>query len=703
MQYQYTPFTFFLLISFTISFFIFIYIARKASTTGRIPFSIFMFSSALWSLAYAGELSSANIEAKWAWFMLQAVGFLTLPVAYLYFAKIFIDKKSFNKYLNIIFISIPVIVFIFVITNSFHHFYITRLELFQNRSYIDMHIFYGPVFWFQIVFSYSTALYVFFKFIRAYYTSMHLYKKQAIALLLAGTIPVVSSSFSIIGFNPYNVEYATFIFSITGIIIIFGLYQYRLLDIIPVARNQIVEIMEEAVLVFDSEKRLIDFNTRASEIFNLTKIKSIGVHFETEFANWPPFVNCLKKNNFTSGIVECNRHDKGSGKAKYYDIKISKIRTQSDKINAYILVMHDITERKQESQLLKISQQELKKIVKTRTNALQEANKALIESEEKMFQFIDSATEVFMVWNQNFELLLINRLGIQIFAPGAKRMDLYKKPIQEIFVNKIDEKLLNKYKNVLETGIPFSYDETINVLNNKEYNVQLRVFKTGSELGMILIDMTEHIKSAQELNNALHEKEVLLKEIHHRVKNNMQVISSLLSIQAANITEPHALEAFEESRNRIRSMALIHESLYRSDNLAQIHFGYYVDNLAKSLYRSMQTDMSKINLKVNISDVFIDIASAIPCGLLLNELITNSLKHAFTNLNSGVIAIHFEKLDHSFKLVYQDNGRGLPENLDIAHSNTLGLELVQSLTKQLKGTLDVRSDNGTIYELTFPS
>ncbi|OPY27459.1 MAG: serine-protein kinase RsbW [Methanobacterium sp. PtaU1.Bin242] len=198
------------------------------------------------------------------------------------------------------------------------------------------------------------------------------------------------------------------------------------------------------------------------------------------------------------------------------------------------------------------------------------------------------------------------------------------------------------------------------------------------------------------------EKEVLLKEIHHRVKNNLQIISSLLNLQSIRIKDDtKAFEVFKESQNRVKTMAMIHEKLYQSGNFAQIDFSQYIHNLISSIFSSYGVNTGDIKLKITGQDVFLDINTAIPCGLIINELVTNTIKHAFSPGNSGKLHVSFDKTDDKYVLTVQDNGNGLPDDFDIEKTDTLGLELVKSLVYQLEGKLGVINGDGAIFRISF--
>jgi len=215
------------------------------------------------------------------------------------------------------------------------------------------------------------------------------------------------------------------------------------------------------------------------------------------------------------------------------------------------------------------------------------------------------------------------------------------------------------------------------------------------------LEVQERKKAEDKITTSLKEKEVLLKEIHHRVKNNLQVVSSLLYLQSKKTTHKQTLEMLNESQNRIKSMALIHEKLYQSKDIASIDFSEYVENLLSHLYRSYGAHLSMVNIRVDVQDVFLNIDKAIPCGLIINELVSNCMKYAFPNNEQGEIAIEMSSKNSHVDLDVFDNGVGFPRDIDLNKSETLGLQLVNALTAQLGGMLSLNRTGGTRFTITF--
>lgn len=215
-------------------------------------------------------------------------------------------------------------------------------------------------------------------------------------------------------------------------------------------------------------------------------------------------------------------------------------------------------------------------------------------------------------------------------------------------------------------------------------------------------DITDKMEAEQRIKASLKEKEILLKEIHHRVKNNLQVISSLLNLQSGLIRDRKAREFFHETQDRIHSMALVHEKLYQSHDIAHIDFKRYVQNLVNHLASSSSPRNTLVQMDLSVEDAVLNIDTAIQCGLIINELVSNALKHAFRKRKEGLVTVRFAAEEDRFNLSVSDNGTGLPGDFDIASRETLGLQLVTALSEQLDGRLTVEGTKGVRVQISFP-
>jgi PAS domain S-box-containing protein len=228
----------------------------------------------------------------------------------------------------------------------------------------------------------------------------------------------------------------------------------------------------------------------------------------------------------------------------------------------------------------------------------------------------------------------------------------------------------------------------------------------GAVLG--IRDISERKNAEDRVRASLREKEVMLKEIHHRVKNNLQVISSLLSLQSEHVPDERMRRVLRDSQSRVRSMAIIHQRLYQSTNLAEINFADYISELCAQLFRTYGALGRDIQLVTRADGIFLEVDKAIPCGIILNELVSNALKYAFPGDGGGTVVVEFHQEGPEVRLVVSDDGIGMPEDLDVRSAESLGLRLVKMLTEQVAGTVSVghgdspeQTHRGTRWEVRF--
>ncbi len=217
----------------------------------------------------------------------------------------------------------------------------------------------------------------------------------------------------------------------------------------------------------------------------------------------------------------------------------------------------------------------------------------------------------------------------------------------------------------------------------------------------VVKDISYLKKSEQELKKNVEQKEVLIKEVHHRVKNNLQVINSILKLQSAYIADDKALLAIQECQDRIKSMAFIHESLYQSNDLAKVNFSDYLKTLCNNLLYSYQSSHTKIDLVLDVNEVSLSLDSAISCGLIVNELFSNALKYAFKDKKTGEIKVSLNSEKQGHLLIVQDNGVGIPKKIDYTNSPSLGFQLVIGLVDQIDGKISLNSSAGTQFIINF--
>ncbi len=269
-------------------------------------------------------------------------------------------------------------------------------------------------------------------------------------------------------------------------------------------------------------------------------------------------------------------------------------------------------------------------------------------------------------------------------------------------------KMIDEFSKLRSQGIPapILYETRGRRKDGTDFDMEVHVspYESQGEIYTLvtLVDFTERKRAEKALVESLKEKEVLLREIHHRVKNNMQIISSLLRLQAGTLKDHDAKTIFQSCQDRIRSMSLVHEKLYMSKSLSGINFLDYINSLTSSLFQINKVSSDLIQLKLDIEEVFFDIQTAIPCGLILNELISNSLKYAFPLGRKGTIEISLASLgNNSYRLIVKDDGIGFSQEVDFENPEFFGIQIVKLLTDQLGGEVLLKRDFGTTFEISF--
>ena len=300
-------------------------------------------------------------------------------------------------------------------------------------------------------------------------------------------------------------------------------------------------------------------------------------------------------------------------------------------------------------------------------------------------------------WSDELKILLgISSLG------GYTDLEFFMRHIHKEDVTKVR----NQIQDVIENNSPWKME--FRVVRNDERIIWLRstgkLYFSDSKIPQrmtgVVVDITAQKIHDQILSNALKEKEILLKEVHHRVKNNLQIISSLLYLQSLQIGDEAIADMFQNSLNRVRSMALVHEHLYKSDNFNHIDFKHYVGELISVLKESFGNQMVPVNVKVDIQ-TNIRFDQVIYCGLIITELISNALKYAFKDRSAGVVEVSVKKKQGHFLLKVADNGVGVHDKT-IDNGKSLGFNIIKELTRQLKGILKISSNNGTLVKIKFP-
>lgn len=337
-----------------------------------------------------------------------------------------------------------------------------------------------------------------------------------------------------------------------------------------------------------------------------------------------------------------------------------------------------------------------------------EFEQALANSEERFRQLVENVREVFFVRElRTGAFLYVSPSFAEVW--GHSCASLYAMPDNFIMtVHEDDRMQITEAWDLLVKG-GRSFDEEYRIIrpDNECRWVHCSAFPVDDAQGQTyrIVGLAEDVTARKEqddkLRSSLREKEILLKEVHHRVKNNLQLVSSLLNLQASYIRSPEDKELFLESQNRIQSMTLVHEELYRSDDIARVSFREYLPKLTYKLAAAFAIGKD-IAVSTDVDDLCLPVDAAIPCGLIINELFSNALKHAFSGRESGAVSLTVKEHGGQVRIVITDNGVGFPLDYDPATARSLGMQLVHSLVDQLGAFLDITVQQGTTFNITFP-
>jgi PAS domain S-box-containing protein len=462
--------------------------------------------------------------------------------------------------------------------------------------------------------------------------------------------------------------------------------QLKLLEQEKYTRS-LIDSSLDMIVACDTDFRITEFNKAAEEEYGRKRSDMIKEDIALLFASpsdADAFKEALEKNKEFFGELMNQR--KG-GKQFHGLMSMNVIRNSGGKARGYIGILRDITDfRANERKALE--------------------QKAKLES-------IFNSTENLMMWTMDRHCRLtsmnanFHRWAKQILGKKVKPGD----DVSELLRTNIDN---NVYQGQLEAfeiafeGRPQQFELALRphdgeVIWLETFVNPVYVDDKQEEVSCLVYDTTDRKQIEKRIRDSLKEKEVLLQEIHHRVKNNLQVISSILNLQASYVTDDKTLDILEESQNRIKSMSFIHETLYRTTDFSSINFSEYLRTLAYNLIQSYRLKKYSVRLHPNLDDIAVHIDQAIPCGLIVNELISNALKYAFPEGTEGNLRLDLHKKKDTLTLRIADDGVGLPSNFRYDKTDSLGVQLVYTLTEQLDGTIEVNSQpgKGTEFIITF--
>jgi len=337
------------------------------------------------------------------------------------------------------------------------------------------------------------------------------------------------------------------------------------------------------------------------------------------------------------------------------------------------------------------------------------ADTALRKSEERFRRVVEAAPNAMVMVNAAGLIEMVNAQAERVF--GYTRDEMLGQSVEIL----VPDRFRHAHPGLRATftadprSRPMGAGRDLNARrkDGSEFPVEIGLNPIDTEDGpMVLsaiVDISDRKQKEERIRAALREKDILLGEIHHRVKNNLQIVDSLLDLQLSKLDDPIVAGMLRDSQSRIRSMVLIHQTLYQSNDFARVDFAAFLDSLVPTLVASYGLDSNRITLSLKVKEVQLPLNAAIPCGLIVNELVTNAFKHAFPGTRRGAIAIELADDGQGWiDLTASDDGIGLPSGLDLETTTSLGLQLVSLLTDQLGGSIQIERGGPTRFHLRFP-
>ncbi len=478
--------------------------------------------------------------------------------------------------------------------------------------------------------------------------------------------------------------------------------------------SSIIDSMPSLLIDLDTDGKIIQWNKKAEQTTGITadvaRGKTLSDMFSANIDNsfWENTLTNSKKEKPLETEVVLQHKD---GSPHTYLTIIYPLYDGADKDFGVGSIFTDITERKQAEDELKKYRDHLEDLVKERTAELEkeiterkQIAKRQKESEAKWRALTESSPNHIMLLDLDYTIQYIN-----FTVPDLTKEQVIGKSNIAFIPPDYQQVAIDCFKRVIQSGQSDGYETayTTTVGETQYFDVRISTIKDVSEkiTGLISTssNITDQKQKEEQIKASLKEKETLLHEIHHRVKNNLTVISSLLSIQARQAENKAAKAVLVDSQNRVQAMSMIHETLYRSDNLSSIDMQDYFMKLVKIVFQSFGNIKSRVGFLIEAGNIKIDVKKATPLGLIVNELTTNSLKYAYPGNNTGEFMIHLKSLDeNAYELIVSDDGIGFPKDFDWRNSDSLGMKLVNLLVEnQLSGKVNIEGDKGTKFLIGF--
>lgn len=665
-----------LLLSSIVVLYLSIYSLRRRSSKIYFYFTLLTFSVFFWCLGSAMEFLSTEMWVKILWIKISYIGVAT--AAPLWFIVI-LDYAQYEKYLKPAYIGLlmflPLVIIILAFTNDLHGLVWPNIVPVSDMAGALLVYSHGFGFWLNIAYSFILIILGLLVLIRLLMKSPRIYHTQILILMLSGAIPIFFSlmyNTDVLGIP--GLDITPFGLAISALLIAISIFKFSLLGIRPIAYETLFKTIKSGFMVFDTNDILIDANPAAKIIGINTD--DVGKHVKYLLNDLPELESFYRSHDEESVVWVADPFN------IWIRMQITLLYDKNE-FKGRLFVIQDISKLKKVEKDYSDSEERYKNLSELSPDGI-----LVVMGSEIVFA--NKASAKILGFEDPEDVLGKNFFSFH--HPDS--MEMSKKRLNEVIVE-------NKTLDFIEEKI-MTHDGQVKDIEVGDAPI---IYNGQRAVQIVARDVTERKKLEEDLKNSLKEKDLMMKEIHHRVKNNLMVIQSLLSLQSRYIKDRAARDIFKDSQNRAKSMAMIHESLYQSSDLKRIEFSEYIKTLAKNLFYSYAADPSRVKMDINVDEVMLDINIAIPLGLILTELISNCLKYAFPGDKIGKIKVDFHSYEDNgtnwFRLRVSDNGVGLPEGFNPRKSDSLGLMLVYSLSEQIKATVKLDTADGTTFDISF--
>lgn len=444
----------------------------------------------------------------------------------------------------------------------------------------------------------------------------------------------------------------------------------------------LVEKAQVGILLIDQDGKIIDINPKFLEMCGS---RSEDVSRRVNLLRTPEVV----KSGFSGDFKRCletgedvsseHRYLSQWGKETYSQFHLNPIKDEDGEVVNVLATFSDITYRKKMEEALKESEEKFREVFNNANDAVY------------LHEVLDGMPGRYIEVND-----------VSCSMLGYRREELLEMTPQDVSSEDSDEIGSMMTELLKEGSKTFESEHLTHDGDRIPVEVSSHCFKLRNKDVIVSVarDITQWKEAEKIVHDSLKEKELLLREIHHRVKNNLMIISSLLNLQSIQINDTEVLKMIKDSQSRARSMAVLHEKLYNSSDLKRINFGEYIESITEYLFNTYSTN-NHVSLKMDVEYLMLDINTCLPLGLIVNELVSNSLKYAFPKGMNGCVTVRFHRSPENYILEVEDDGVGLPEDMDIEQADSMGMKLVSNFTKQLNGEMELIMKNGTCFRIKF--